>query len=31
MGYRSEVKSVIYGGKDDVLKFKELFFNEYNQ
>jgi hypothetical protein len=31
MGYRSEVKSVIYGNKDDVSKFKELFFNEYNQ
>ena len=31
MGYRSEVKSVIYGSKDDVAKFKEIFFNEYNQ
>jgi hypothetical protein len=31
MGYRSEVKSVIYGGKDDIAKFKEVFFNEYNQ
>jgi len=31
MGYRSEVKSVIYGNKNDVSKFKELFFNEYNQ
>ena len=31
MGYRSEVKSVIYGSKDDVAKFKEVFFNEYNQ
>jgi hypothetical protein len=31
MGYRSDVKSVIYGSKDDVTKFKEVYFNEYNQ
>lgn len=31
MGYRSEVKSIIYGTAEDMQKFKEVYFNEYNQ
>jgi hypothetical protein len=31
MGYRSEVKSVIYGEPSDMAKFKEAVFDLYNQ
>ena len=31
MGYRSEVKSLIYGSKDEMRLFKESVFDLYNQ
>jgi len=31
MGYRSEVKSIIYGTEDEMREFKEACFDLYNQ